>query len=87
LIENGRSPIVFREQVNLASEYAFLGLRLSEGIQLSEYKHRFGFALEEKFSAEIKQFQNLGLIEIRDGYLRLTSKGFLYSNEVFAIFV
>ncbi|RMG02701.1 MAG: radical SAM family heme chaperone HemW [Acidobacteria bacterium] len=87
LIENGRSPVVFREQVNLASEYAFLGLRLSEGIQLSEYKRRFGFALEEKFSAEIEQFQNLGLIEIRDGYLRLTSKGFLYSNEVFAIFV
>lgn len=82
-IENSASAEVSRERINEASEFAFLGLRLSEGIDLSEYKTRFGSDIEAKIQAA----KNNGLIEIADGRLWLTRKGMLFSNEVFAEFV
>ncbi len=87
LIESGKSAMVFKERINVASEFAFLALRLADGINLSEYKKRFGLALEEKYAAEIAEFQMAGLVEMKEGFLRLTQRGFLYSNEVFVIFV
>ncbi|MCS6873615.1 MAG: radical SAM family heme chaperone HemW [Pyrinomonadaceae bacterium] len=86
-VESGRLPINFTENVNLASEFAFLGLRLADGINLDEYKQRFGFDLLEQFHDEIEKFQKLGLVEIKEGSLRLTKQGMIYSNEVFMIFV
>jgi oxygen-independent coproporphyrinogen-3 oxidase len=48
LIEANKSPEVFRENVDLASEFVFLGLRLSQGVNLAEYEKRFGVKLPEK---------------------------------------
>lgn len=87
LIETGNSPIVFEENVDLASEVVLLGLRLTDGIDLENYRKRFGFDLLERFATEIKEFQELGLLEVRDKFLKLTRRGMLYSNEVFAVFV
>lgn len=83
LIEEKSFAEVFRETVNIGSETAFLGLRLNEGIDIETYKSRFGVDPSRK-SAELTE---RGLVETADGRLRLTRKGMLFSNEVFAEFV
>jgi oxygen-independent coproporphyrinogen III oxidase len=87
MIENNESPIVFRDEINVASDAAFLGLRLTEGLDLIAYKQRFGIDLETKFAEDLQRLQELELIEIAGNKLKLTAKGMVYSNEVFAVFV
>lgn len=90
LIENGDNSIA---QINiltneeLRGEYAFLGLRLTKGLNLTEYKARFGIDLRTEYLLEWKRLQSAELIELTDNNLRLTKKGMLYSNEVFAVLV
>ena len=78
---------VSREPIDAASEFIFLGLRLTEGIDLEKYSERFGLKLEEKYQSEIAEATAAGLLEIRAGRLMLTRRGMLFSNEVFSIFV
>ncbi len=87
LIENDQSPVDEKIPVDLKSEFVFLGLRLSNGIDLSEYEKRFGADLLEQYEEDLARLAELELIEISENRLRLTAKGFLYSNEVFAVFV
>jgi len=87
LIEKENSAIVCRETIDVASEFVFLGLRLTKGVDLDEYENRFGINLTGKYAEELKRLQDLGLIEYAENHLRLTGKGFLFSNEVFAVFV
>jgi oxygen-independent coproporphyrinogen III oxidase len=87
LIERADSPEVMREATDLASEFVFLGLRLESGIDLSKFTFCFGHDLIEKYSAEISSMVNAGLVVVADGHLRLTRRGKLFSNEVFAVFV
>ncbi len=74
---------VVRETPNYASESAFLGLRLSEGIDIDLHQSIFNVDLTEKVSA----LASNGLVEVREGRVRLTRRGMLFSNEVFAEFV
>jgi oxygen-independent coproporphyrinogen-3 oxidase len=60
-----------------AGETFFLGLRLAEGIE----------ADWSSFAPAIAEFQRQGLLEIDGQRLRLTPRGVLLSNEVFAEFV
>jgi oxygen-independent coproporphyrinogen-3 oxidase len=87
LIEKNESPVVYTEEIDLASEFVFLGLRMMRGVGLAEVKKRFGINLLSKFSADLERLTSLGLIEIAGNRLRLTSRGALFSNEVFACFV
>jgi oxygen-independent coproporphyrinogen-3 oxidase len=86
-IETGDSAIVHREEIETAAEAAFLGLRLSKGIDLTAYEKRFGFDLIAKHLDDFQRLEDLELIKIADNHLKLTARGFLFSNEVFAIFV
>ena len=87
MIENKSSVEVMREDIDLASEFIFLGLRLENGIDLSGFATRFGFDLIGKYQAEIERLNDAGLVERTENSLRLTRKGKLFSNEVFSIFV
>ncbi len=89
-IENGESPIT--EQIELdkstrRAEYAFLRLRLNEGIDLGDYENKFGIDLTKEYAEDLARLTKAGLIEFADDHLKLTKKGKLYSNEVFAVFV
>lgn len=86
-IEGELSAEVMRENVDLASEFIFLGLRRDAGIDLAAFTARFGFDLTEKYAAEVERLNDAQLVEIMNGNLRLTRKGKLLSNEVFAVFV
>ena len=87
LIESTCSAEVMREDIDLSSESAFLGLRMESGVNLGDYERRFGVNLMKKYNAEMIEMRDAGLVETACGYLRLTRKGKLFSNEVFAIFV
>lgn len=83
MIETAGSAETYREQIGLASEAAFLGLRMNRGIDAAEYERKFGIDLVEKTASLAEK----GLIETSNGRLRLTRRGMLFSNEVFAEFV
>ena len=90
LIENNKSPVVERnelDQKQLSAEFAFLRLRLNTGLDLNYYKSRFDIDLHHKFAQELSQFQEFQLIELDENFLKLTRKGMIYSNEIFALFV
>lgn len=76
-----------REAVDLCSEYIFLGLRLDAGIEMEDFRNRFGVEFTGKYENEIASLLESELVEIDDDRIRLTRFGKLYSNEVFAYFV
>ena len=78
---------VMRERIDSASEYVFLGLRMTDGIELADYADRFGDDLGTKHSSDIDRLETEGLIDLSNGRVRLTKKGMLFSNEVFEVFV
>jgi oxygen-independent coproporphyrinogen-3 oxidase len=87
LLEKNLTPVVEESEIDLKSEYVFLGLRLSEGIDLDEYRKRFGADLTEEYAEDLTRLQETELIEISETRFNLTNKGRLFSNEVFAVFV
>ncbi len=87
VIENSRSPEVIREDIDLMSEFVFLGLRLEDGIDLADFAERFAFDLIAKYHDEIDRLGKDCLIDLSNGRLRLTRRGKLFSNDVFSVFV
>jgi len=65
------------------AEYIFLRLRLLEGIDLLDMAGRFPGKVSE-FSALSGDLKKRGLLSIAGGKIKLTVKGILYSNDVFA---
>ncbi len=87
LIESGAPTIVERTMLNeddARSESIFLGLRLMRGLDLENYRARFGRDLREDYESELRRLGEAGLIEFDHDLLKLTSRGALLSNEVFA---
>lgn len=78
---------VNRERIDAASEYVFLGLRMNNGIDLDDYRNRFGASLEQDRRSDIDELSSLGLVQMTENNLCLTPKGMLYSNEVFQRFI
>lgn len=83
MIRTAGSAETYREEIDAASEAAFLGLRMNRGIDAAGYERKFGVDLVEKTASLAEK----GLIEMSNGRLRLTRRGMLFSNEVFAEFV
>lgn len=90
LIESKQTPVV--ETVELderaaRAESVFLGLRLMRGVNLSEYRARFGSDLKTEYSSDLERLSEAGLIVFDDDLMKLTTTGVLLSNEVFSLFV
>lgn len=68
-------------------ESFFLGLRLNRGVSLTALKAQFGDQAIGSCSAVIAELTQDGLLEEASERLRLTSRGRLLSNEVFARFL
>lgn len=86
-VEHDQSSIVERtdlDEEDARSESIFLGLRLMRGIDLESYRLRFGKDLLDEYDVELARLGAAGLIEIDDHLMRLTRRGALLSNEVFA---
>lgn len=87
LIEEESSAVVEEIEIEPKSEYVFLGMRLTEGINLQSYKKLFNVDLREEYKEDLQRLEEFELIELAENRLRLTRKGMLYSNEVFSVFV
>ncbi|MEX2237425.1 MAG: radical SAM family heme chaperone HemW [Dehalococcoidia bacterium] len=91
-IEAGAFPLGIHEQVEEVSaaddmaDSAWLALRLNEGLDLQEFAGRHGREFAEAFPGAARYIDE-GLLERVDGRLRLTARGRLLSNEVFAALV
>ncbi len=68
-------------------ESFFLGLRLNCGVSLAALKAQFGDEAIGSYSAVIAELIQDGLLEEASERLRLTARGRLLSNEVFAQFL
>ena len=63
----------------------FLGLRLNRGVELSHVECEFGeAALHRELLGEL---ESNGLLAVENGWVRLTARGRLLSNEVFSRFL
>lgn len=91
LIEAGRTPVVETlelSKLDAQAEAIFLGLRLIQrGISLRVHLARFGVDLRRTRAADLERLSEAGLIEMTGDLLKLTSRGALLSNEVFARFI
>jgi oxygen-independent coproporphyrinogen-3 oxidase len=68
-------------------EAFFLGLRLTRGVDLQHVAAEFGAESVRKFGPEIEDLVFAGLLEKCGRIVRLTPRGRLLSNEVFARFL
>jgi coproporphyrinogen III oxidase-like Fe-S oxidoreductase len=65
----------------------FLGLRLMEGVDMTEASAQVGFDLAARYQAPIGELLDLGLLEQRDGRLRLAKRAYLIANQVYTRFL
>jgi oxygen-independent coproporphyrinogen-3 oxidase len=68
-------------------ETCFLGLRLTEGLNLRSVVAQFGEDARAVLDPTIAECIELGLMEQERDFVRLTTKGRLLSNEVFEKFI
>ena len=64
------------------NEYLMLRLRLTEGVDLSEFRRIFGIDLLDGREELIRQLTEAGLAVLGEDRLALTEKGFYLSNSI-----
>jgi len=70
-----------------AAEALFMGLRLSEGINLKAFQSEYGIDVVDRYRDDLPRLADAGLVKVEGGRLTLTPAGRLLSNEVFVSFV
>ena len=68
-------------------ESFFLGLRLNRGVDLERIRAEFGAESVARCASVIEECADDGLLEKQGSSVRLTARGRLLSNEVFARFL
>ncbi len=68
-------------------ETMFLGLRMDEGISVSDFEHRFDLKLEDVYGKVIQKLEKEKLILLDNDRLKLTEKGLEVSNVVLSSFL
>jgi len=91
-IETAGTDLFKPEEIELSiddemSEMLFLGFRKMEGVNLEAFASRFGCSVQDIYGAQIEGLLDDGLIESKNGLLRLTPRGIFIGNEVFSRFV
>ena len=71
------------------AEFMFLGLRTTEGINLSIAKERFGVDVMSMFGQEIEKYINKEMLSFdsAENNLKLTKLGMKFGNEIFELFL
>ena len=71
----------------ICSETMFLGLRLLDGLNLSEASTLVGVDLAKRFQTQIQECIQLGLLEQDGDFLKLTKHTYLVANQAFTRFL
>jgi len=80
-LEKDELPVCERERETrdeLIKDYIITGLRMSDGIEYSDFQNRFGLDFAEKYSCVTEKF-------ILSGHLRKTEKGIAFSDKGFEV--
>jgi oxygen-independent coproporphyrinogen-3 oxidase len=73
-----------REQLGDA---LFMALRLSEGIQITDIRERYGIDVWMEYGSELQMFVDEGILRREPERLFLTRRGMLLAHEVMTVFV
>lgn len=86
----GRRPVSSTETIPQElemSETMMMGLRLlDEGIPFKRFQDRFGVPLTDRYAHQLEELSGLDLIQIGNGRLRLSQRGYLLGNQAFLRF-
>lgn len=69
----------------ILEEEIFLGLRLTQGINVHQINEKFGIDFEKKYANILRKYS--GYLENKNGMCRFTKEGFLISNYILADFI
>lgn len=89
-VTTGEAALAEAEETDRAramGETMMLGLRLSAGVTWESFARRFGVGLREVYGQEIQALCAQGLLEADEKGIRLTPRGRLLGNRVFAAFL
>ena len=75
------------DREKLAKEHMMLGLRMIDGVSISEFERKFSFNPLVYFRFEISKLVDEGLLEIDLDSIKLTKKGIDLANYVWREFV
>jgi oxygen-independent coproporphyrinogen-3 oxidase len=84
--EDARASEEQLSETQARAEFVFLGLRLRDGIDAHEFAARFGVELDVAF-AHLTQLRTDGLVTQEGSRWRLTRRGLMVADSVFATFV
>jgi len=65
------------------ADTAILALRLNAGLDLGAFERRFGRRFEDVYTEAFAESLEIGLLERKNGRLRLTDRGRYLANEIF----
>ena len=85
-IKGGEAAAEKLSEKDIESEYIFLGLRMTEGIDLSDYEKRFGLSFTDKYKNIIEKYEKMGFLTVNSRCF-LTLKGISISNTIMSEFV
>lgn len=68
-------------------EYVMLKLRLTEGININDFKQRFNKEFARIFAKELKMYMDNGFMEFKNGHFFFTPKGMYVSNYILSTFM
>jgi oxygen-independent coproporphyrinogen-3 oxidase len=83
-IQKEKTILTMQEQ---EEEFNILGLRMIQGISESEFEQKFGKSFLETYKGQTEKFIKAGLMEIKNGFIRLTPDGIDVSNMIFSEFI
>ncbi len=89
-VQAGRLPVAETIQLSerdLAAETMLMGLRLDIGVSYAHFAARVGRELPTMYALELTDLKRQGLIDEHAGRVRLTPRGRMLGNQVFARFV
>lgn len=75
------------ERKDEMEEFMFLGFRMLKGILKSEFKERFGTALEDIYGKVIKKYIGMGMLAEQEDRIYLSEAGIDVSNVIMAEFM
>ena len=81
----------FREEIEPSTsmgETMMLGLRLiEEGVPLARFHRRYGVDLRQVYADQLQRFIAMDLIMVDENRVRLTRRGVMVGNQIFAAFL
>ncbi|MDA8905073.1 radical SAM family heme chaperone HemW [Candidatus Thioglobus sp.] len=85
-MQTGEDISTKKEVGNVAFEFMLNSLRLKDGFSSSLFESRTGLLIKS-LSSELGRAENLGLLENKSNWIKPTSKGFNFLNELQEIFL